>query len=68
MAWKATSWPAPWSKAQRAGKDLTREKLISALESLSNTDLGGYRLTYSPTRPGSRFVELTGRPGRAVLK
>ena len=45
---------------KHAGKDLTREKLITALEGLNNTDLGGYRLTYdSLSRPGSRFVELT---------
>lgn len=45
---------------KRAGKDLSREKLISALESLNNTDLGGYRINYgSNARVGSRFVELT---------
>jgi branched-chain amino acid transport system substrate-binding protein len=37
---------------KRAGKDLTRDKLIAALEGLSNTDLGGYR---SPTaQPAAR--------------
>ena len=45
---------------RRAGRDLTREKLVSSLESLNNTDLGGFRINYSPTaRYGSRFVELT---------
>jgi len=45
---------------KRAGKDLSREKLVTALEGLNNSDLGGYRLTYdSNSRPGSRFVELT---------
>ena len=45
---------------KRAGKELTREKLVSALESLNNADLGGYRINYSGNaHPGSRFVELT---------
>jgi len=45
---------------RKAGKDLTREKLTAALEGLSNTDFGGYRVNYSPnTRIGSRHVELT---------
>lgn len=45
---------------KRAGKDLTREKLISALESLNHFDLGGYRIDYgNKHRTGSRFVELT---------
>ena len=55
---------------KRAGKDLTREKLASSLEGLSGTDLGGYRINYSPTnRLGSRFVELTviGQGGK-ILK
>lgn len=45
---------------RRAGRDLSREKLVTALESLSNQDMGGYRITYGPeNRSGSRFVELT---------
>jgi branched-chain amino acid transport system substrate-binding protein len=44
---------------RKAGKDLTREKLLAALEG-TNTDLGGFRVAFSPTnRQGSRFVELT---------
>jgi branched-chain amino acid transport system substrate-binding protein len=44
---------------RKAGKDLTREKLLAALEGM-NTDLGGFRVAFSPTnRQGSRFVELT---------
>lgn len=40
-------------------KDITREKLVSTLET-SNQDLGGYRVSFSPTnRAGSKFVELT---------
>jgi ABC-type branched-subunit amino acid transport system substrate-binding protein len=55
---------------KRAGKDLSREKLVSALESMNGADLGGYRVNYSPnTRLGSRFVELTviGQGGK-ILK
>lgn len=45
---------------KRTGKDLTREKLISSLESMNGTDLGGYRINYSgSSRSGSNFVELT---------
>ena len=45
---------------KRAGKELSREKLVVGLESMNNVDLGGYRINYSPsTRNGSRFVELT---------
>lgn len=45
---------------RRAGRDLTREKLVTALEAMNNLDLGGYRVTYGPdSRNGSRFVELT---------
>jgi len=55
---------------KRAGKDLTRDKLVSALESLSNTDIGGYRINYSTTaRQASHFVELTVvGPGGRLLK
>lgn len=45
---------------KRAGKDLSREKLVGALENLNNTDIGGYKINYSNnSRLGSRFVELT---------
>ena len=45
---------------KRAGKELSRDKLLGALESMGNVDFGGYRVNYSPsTRLGSRFVELT---------
>ncbi|MBS1159680.1 MAG: transporter permease [Proteobacteria bacterium] len=55
---------------RRAGKDLSREKLLTALEGLSNTDFGGYRINYgSNTRQGSRHVELTVvGPGGKILK
>ena len=55
---------------KRAGKDLTREKLVTSLETMNGTDLGGYRINYGPsTRLGSRFVELTviGQGGK-ILK
>lgn len=55
---------------KRAGKDLSRDKLVSALESMGGVDFGGYRVNYSPTsRIGSRFVELTViGPGGKVLR
>lgn len=45
---------------RRAGSAPTRAKLVKALESIDNFDLGGTRVGYSPTnRIGSRFVEVT---------
>ncbi|MGE5469444.1 MAG: ABC transporter substrate-binding protein [Bacteroidota bacterium] len=45
---------------RRAGKDLTREKLTTALEGMNNVDFGGYRVNYGAnSRVGSRHVELT---------
>jgi ABC-type branched-subunit amino acid transport system substrate-binding protein len=44
---------------RRAGKDLTREKLIEALEK-GPIDVGGFQVSYTPqNHGGSRFVELT---------
>lgn len=54
---------------RRAGRQLTREKFIDAMESLQSYDLGGVRANYSPTdRTGTTFVELTiiGKNGRFV--
>jgi branched-chain amino acid transport system substrate-binding protein len=54
---------------RKAGKDPTREKLISSLEGMHNYDLGGYRVSYSANdRLGSRFVDLTviGSGGRVL--
>ncbi|MDR2187870.1 MAG: ABC transporter substrate-binding protein [Azonexus sp.] len=54
---------------RRAGRDLSRERLVSALESMNPADLGGYQINYSPfSRQGSRFVELTviGSGGRVL--
>lgn len=45
---------------RRAGKDPTRDKLISALESMNNYDLGGFVIDYSGNkRIGSTFVDLS---------
>ncbi len=45
---------------RRAGPAPTRAKLVKALETIDNFDLGGTRVGYSPTnRIGSRFVEVT---------
>ncbi|KWR87258.1 ABC transporter substrate-binding protein [Cupriavidus sp. IDO] len=45
---------------RRAGKDLTREKLVTALESMRNFDLGGYIVNFTPENHiGSKFVEMT---------
>ncbi len=54
---------------KRSGKDLTREKLVQTLEGMSNYDLGGFRVSFSPNeRAGSRFVDLTvvGSGGRVL--
>ncbi len=45
---------------RRAGPAPSRAKLVKALVSIDNFDLGGTRVGYSPTnRIGSRFVEVT---------
>lgn len=45
---------------KRAGRDLTREKLITALETMGSTDLGGFAVSFSPTNHvASKFVEMT---------
>jgi len=54
---------------KRAGKDLTREKLIAALESMNNADLGDFVVNFSPTNhSGSKYVDLTmiGQGGKFV--
>jgi ABC-type branched-subunit amino acid transport system substrate-binding protein len=54
---------------KRAGKDLTREKLIRAMESMKNYDAGGYEVSFSPTNHnGSNYVDLTviGAGGRVM--
>lgn len=45
---------------KRAGRDLTREKFIGALESMGNYDVGGFNVNFSPANHvGSKFVEMT---------
>lgn len=45
---------------RRTGKDLTRDKLISGLESMSKTDVGGFAINFSKTsHNASSFVDLT---------
>jgi ABC-type branched-subunit amino acid transport system substrate-binding protein len=45
---------------RRAGKELTRDKLINALETMGELDLGGFGVRYSANdHHGSRFVDLT---------
>jgi ABC-type branched-subunit amino acid transport system substrate-binding protein len=45
---------------RRAGPNATRAKVIEALETVSNFDLGGITVNYSPqNRVGSRYVEVT---------
>jgi ABC-type branched-subunit amino acid transport system substrate-binding protein len=54
---------------RRAGRDLTREHLITVLESMTDLDVGGFIVNYSPTdHSGSKFVELTaiGKDGSFV--
>ena len=45
---------------RRAGPNPTRVRLVKALDSMGNFDLGGSTVGYSATnRIGSRFVEVT---------
>jgi len=44
----------------KAGRDLTREKLIAAMETMKGEDLGGFSLNYGPdNHNGSGFVDIT---------
>ena len=54
---------------RRAGKTLTRESLITGLESMREVNLGGYMVNYSPkNHEASRYTELTiiGRGGKFI--
>lgn len=54
---------------RRSSKTVTPGGIVSAMESMNDVDLGGYRLNYSKTNHhGSNFVELTmvGHDGRYV--
>ncbi len=45
---------------RRAGPDLTRERLVTALEGMRDYDLGGILISYSAVRhTGSSFVEMS---------
>ncbi|HUL94509.1 MAG TPA: ABC transporter substrate-binding protein [Usitatibacter sp.] len=45
---------------RRAGKNLTRDNLIRALETMEPYDVGGFKIYYSPEdHRGSRYVDLT---------
>jgi len=44
----------------RAGRNLTRDTFISAVQSMRNLDLGGFPVDFGPNKhTGSKFVELT---------
>ncbi len=52
---------------RRAGRDLTRERLIAALEKMNDVDIGGFYVGFTPTNHNaSKFVDLTiiGRSGK----
>lgn len=54
---------------RRAGRDLTRERLIAGLESLRDYDAGGFGVTFAAgNHNGSKFVDLTmiGRDGKFI--
>jgi ABC-type branched-subunit amino acid transport system substrate-binding protein len=54
---------------RRAGRDLTRERFIAAMENITNLDLGGFGVAFSATNHNaSKFVDLAmiGREGRFV--
>ena len=45
---------------RRAGRSLTRETLMTGLESMQRLDLGGFTVSFGPRdHSGSRFVDLT---------
>jgi ABC-type branched-subunit amino acid transport system substrate-binding protein len=52
---------------RRAGKNLTREGFVDAMEKMNDVDVGGFFVSYSPkSHTGSKFVDLTiiGREGK----
>ena len=54
---------------RRAGRDLTRERFVAALEGITNLDLGGFGVSFSAVNHNaSKFVDLAmiGREGRFV--
>jgi len=54
---------------RRAGRDLSRERFVAALEGITNLDLGGFGVSFSANNHNaSRFVDLAmiGREGKFV--
>jgi branched-chain amino acid transport system substrate-binding protein len=54
---------------RRAGRNLTRDGFVRAMESMQRIDFGGIMVTYGPSdHSGSEFVELTmiGKNGRII--
>ncbi|RZT41023.1 ABC transporter substrate-binding protein [Cupriavidus agavae] len=53
---------------RRAGRDLTRERFVSAVEGMRNVDLGGFIVQFGPdSHVGSKFVEMTIINSRGVV-
>lgn len=53
---------------RRAGKDLTRDRFVTAVESMRNVDLGGFIVQFGPdNHVGSKFVEMTIINSRGVV-
>ena len=45
---------------RRAGRNLSRDSFIRAMESINDYDAGGFKVSYGPgQRSGSKFVDLT---------
>jgi ABC-type branched-subunit amino acid transport system substrate-binding protein len=45
---------------KRAGRALTRDAFIAAIQGMQNVNLGGFPVDFSPSKhTGSKFVELT---------
>ena len=45
---------------RRAGKNLSRDNFVRAMESIQDYDVGGFKVSYGPgQRSGSKFVDLT---------
>jgi branched-chain amino acid transport system substrate-binding protein len=54
---------------RRAGRDLTRERFVAAMENITNLDLGGFGVSFSASNHNaSRFVDLAmiGKEGKFV--
>ena len=71
-SWRVTSRRGCWWRGlKRAGRELTRERLVTALESLSRTDIGGSGglLVKQPTtaRPSSTWT-IIGRGGKFLRR